>query len=498
MRTLDRPLPTDAQLDAMQRVGDPLADDAIAAILGACPAAGPGELADSAAAATCDASTAARLRRVDTLNAVIRAWRDNADVAAWRADPAVAGSGMAGPLERYLAVARSLPDWAEPERIRRAERMFMDHGVLSVTTLFCASLPECYVVPDLAAVLHATGQLETRTDHRLRATGAMIFPVMMMGGLTPGSNEGSGIAQILKVRLIHGMVRNLILRDSPEAALAALRSRQGANGAGTVAALARIRRSDSMAAALHVHGWDLQACGVPSNQEELAYTLLTFSYVFLRAMDSLGIGLPDQERTDYIHAWNVAGHFLGIRRELMVDDMDAAAELFGRMQARGRARWARHPRAEDPRPALAAALMHAMQTVFPTPATKAFPVLLTRRLIGAASTGDLHLDNRVSWWARLLFAAGMGLVRLVDAAARVPFPNFSIARLITRAIGYRLTCEMLMDQTRPLSVPASLRPGMLALIRTWGHDKKASSRMNAIEDRLTTPGDWNPMERPSR
>jgi hypothetical protein len=77
----------------------------------------------------------------------------------------------------------------------------MEYGALSVTMLFCSSLPECYVIPDLAAVLHATGQLETHTDYRIRATGAMIFPVMMAGGLT--APDGGGIAQILKVRLIH-------------------------------------------------------------------------------------------------------------------------------------------------------------------------------------------------------------------------------------------------------------------------------------------------------
>ncbi len=490
MRTPAPPLPTDAQLDEMQRVGDPHADDTIAAILGSCPVASVDELAASAAAATCDASVATRLRRVDKLNEVIRAWRDNADIAAWRPDAALRELGMAGPLERYVTVSRSLPEWAEPDRLRRAERMFMDHGALSVTMLFCASLPECYVVPDLAAVLHATGQLENRADHRLRATGAMIFPVMMTGGLAPASKDGGGIAQILKVRLIHAMVRNLILREPPGAALAA-------SGAGVIPKLARVQRTDSMAATLHVHGWDLEACGVPSNQEELAYTLLTFSYVFLRSMQRLGIGPRDQECEDYLHAWNVAGHFLGIRRELMVDTMDEAAALFDRMQARGRAKWARRPGAEDPRPALGAALMQAMQTVFPTRTTKAFPVLLTRRLIGGACAQDLHLDARVSWWSRFLFASGMGLVRIVDAIARVPFPDFSIARLITRAIGYRLTCEMLMDQTRPLSVPAPQRPGMLALIRTWGHDKKASSRMNAIEDRFTTAGEWEPMERPA-
>src|SRR5579862_5066272 len=192
MRTHDRPLPTDAHLDAMRRVADPHADDAITAILGTCPEAPVECLADSAAAAACGEGAAGRLRCVEKLNAVIRGWRDNADLAAWRPDAAQVGPGMAAALERYVATARHLPEWADPQRLERAQRMFVDHGVLSVTSLLCASLPECYVVPDLAEVLHATGQLEKRADYRVRATGAMLFPVMMIGGLTPGASDGAG------------------------------------------------------------------------------------------------------------------------------------------------------------------------------------------------------------------------------------------------------------------------------------------------------------------
>lgn len=461
---------TDAELEKLQWVADPHADHTIAAILADC----------AAPRSTVDRQTTARL---DELNAIVRTWQDNADVAAWRPDPRVAPT-IAGPLQGYVTAARPLPAWADPERIARAEAMFMDYGALSVTILFCASLPECYVVPDLAAVLHSTGQLELRAEHRIRTTGAMIFPVMMKGGLT--QPDGGGIAQILKVRLIHATVRNLILRGPPEAAVAS----------GAIPCLARIQPGDSMHHALHVHGWDLAACALPNNQEELAYTLLTFSYVFLRSMRRLGIGFTRTEEEDYLHAWNVAGHFLGIRRELMADTMERAEGLFARMQARGRADLAKHARPDDPRPPLAAALMDAMKSVVPDGPFKSFPVLLTRHLIEKASTKDLGLDERVSWLSKFLFAALMMAARGIDAVVRLVFHDFSLCRLITRAIGYRLTCRLLMSQTRELSVPDRLRPGIRAMIGGWGKDPKASSRMNWLEDRLTTAGDWQPLERP--
>ena len=464
-----------ADLEALQWVADPHGDAAIeAALRGA-----EGE---------------ERPRRIEALNGVVRQWQDNAAVAAWRPDARLAGTPIGEALTRYVSAAAPLPAWADPERIARAEQLFMDHGALSVTILFCASLPECYVVPDLAAVLQATGQLDGRAEHRIRTTGAMIFPVMMEGGLTRPT--GSGIAQVLKVRLIHAMVRNLILRGSPESALAALRS--GKDGAACVAAICPIGPSDSFTRALHVHGWDLAANALPNNQEELAYTLLTFSFVFLRSLRRLGIGFTRREEEDYLHAWNVAGHFLGIRRELMVDTMEDAEALFARMQARGRADLARKAGQPDPRPALAAALIGAMRSAIPPGPFESFPVLLTRRLLDKQSVKDLGLDARASWLAKTLFATIMGSARGIDATVRLAVPGFSLSRMITRAIGYRLTCALLMSQTRDLSVPERLRPGIRTLIGRWGHDTRAPDWINALEDRMTTDGDWQALEHPSR
>src|SRR5947207_1889929 len=97
--TLEEP-----DLDAMQWVADPHADDAVAAILGDGPA---------------------RLQRVDDLNRVIRGWEDNASVAAWRPDAKQAAAGLGEPLQRYVTAAQPLPEWAERDRIARAETMFM-------------------------------------------------------------------------------------------------------------------------------------------------------------------------------------------------------------------------------------------------------------------------------------------------------------------------------------------------------------------------------------
>jgi len=450
---------TNEELDRLRWVADPHADETVAAILG------PWD----------ETRTAERLARVDRLNALIRTWQSNAGVMAWSGSDA---GDLAEPLRQYLTAAQPLPAWADRDRIARAERMFMEYGALSVTMLFCASLPQCYVVPDLAAVLHATGQLEERAEHRIRTTGAMIFPVMMHGGLT--SPDGAGIAQVLKVRLIHATIRNLILRGPPEDAKVSL------------APLATVQPSDSMAKALHVHGWDLAERALPNNQEELAYTLLTFSYVFLEAMRRIGNTFSSEEEEDYLHAWNVAGYFLGIRRELMANTMDEAADLFALMQTRGRADWAAHPQAEDPRKSLGAALMGAMQTVIPPGPLKPFPVLLTRRLIGADSSRDLGLDDQVSMESKVLFAALMGTSRGIDAIGRLVFPGFSLSRLVTRIVGYHLTCALLMSQTRDLSVPAILRPDIKSLIASWGEDKEAPKWVNALEDRWTGPGDWAP------
>jgi len=216
--------------------------------------------------------------------------------------------------------------------------------------------------------------------------------------------------------------------------------------------------------ALFAHGWNVAARGLPCNQEEQAYTLLTFGFVPLRGMRTLGAPVSAADEHAVLHAWNVVAHLVGIRRELMVDTMAQAQALFARMQQRGRA----ERLDPDPRGPLAAALFQTLAREIPLAALRSFPLLLCRRLIGARSSADLQLDGRVAWWSKALFAVALTLVRGIDAIGRLFSPRFSLARLISRVLGYRLITGLLMDQTRPLKLPETLRGRAQQMMRAWG------------------------------
>lgn len=437
---------TDALLESAQYLADPLADDTVARILGPWP-----ELPASLDTAALGASYAPQWEKLARVSSQFCTWDSNGGLATWEPQPGLPPD-LAAELQAYLAAGCRLPEWADPGKIRRAEQLFYRYGVLSCTLLFCASLPECYVIPDLSTVLHAAGQLEAHTEHRVRATAAMIFPVMLKGGLT--APDGSGIAQVLKVRLIHATIRNLILRGNPSTD-------------GAIKPLPALQGRGDLYQTLFAHGWDTEAEGLPCNQEELAYTLLTFGYVFLRGLRSLGVGFSASDETAYLHAWNVVGHVLGIRRELMADTMDEAAALFARMQARGRAQAV----SPDARPALGQALMQAMRNALPMRVLKDFPVLMTRHLCGPRTAQEIGVKDSVHPLAHLLFAMLMGITRGIDSVVRLVFREFSLASLLTRLIGYKLMTKLLLDQTRPLNLPERLLNNVSDMMDVWGGKK---------------------------
>ena len=373
--------PTNALLDHMRYLADPVADATVSHIVGPWndvpPLAG---IEDS------QRINADQWQRLGPVNRLFGKWQNNGSLIGWKAHDPATPPDIAAKLEDYVKAAQALPDWADPAKIELAETVFLDHGILSCTLLFCSSLPECYVTPDLASVLHVSGEMERNTDYRIRATAAMIFPVMMPGGLA--GTDGSGVAQILKVRLIHATIRNLILHGNPEEVAGVVHSDSQTPPHKVLSSLPNMRLTADMQQNLLGLGGDLIANGLPCNQEALAYTLLTSSYVFLRSLRRLGLGLSHADEEAYLHAWNVVGHILGIRRELMVDTMDQAARLFALIQARGRARELE----PDQRPALTRALMQTMESVIPFGLLKPFPTMLTIHLCGRNTAKDLRSE----------------------------------------------------------------------------------------------------------
>jgi hypothetical protein len=459
---------TNEALDAFTRIADSLADDTAAAIIG------PWTVDDATH------GWAERVARVGAAHQLIAQWTSNGALVDWPGPDVKGDADMLAAMRKYVTQACALPAWADAGKVERAEKLFMDYGPLSCTLLFCASLPECYYLPDLAEVLHVTGQLENNTDYRVRLTAAMVFPVMMKGGLT--MPDGGGIAQVLKVRLIHAMIRNLILHGNPSLVsglVAALpdtpTTTDGSTEArGTYDALLR-------------RGWDVGQQGQPCSQLQLAYTLLTFSYVFLKGMRTLHVPLSVIDEEAVLHAWNVSAHSLGVQRELMVETMDDARVLFERMQVRYE-----HLRqgAEDARPALGGALMDTLTATIKLPVVRFFPIPMARLLCGGKTARAVGIKARSTFIADVFFWITLGVAWTIDAIAGLFFSQFSLTRMLTRVVGYHLMSEFLMDQTRPLRLPGSLNLRMQETIRAWSYDAKSPGWVNRIEDRLTTRGAW--------
>lgn len=448
---------------ALAHVADPLADRTVAAIVGPWPEG--------------DAPPPEGMARLATATRLMAQWRHNADLADWQpADPAV-DPALVQTLRDYLREGARLPDWTDTARVERAETLFMQEGPMACTLLFCASLPECYVPPRLAEVLHIAGQLEAHTEHRIRQTAAMVFPVMMKGGLT--SADGSGVAQVLKVRLIHATIRHLILHGEP-------------GHAGSRPARAGVAPPDTdphrnLHAALLEHGWNVTD-GLPCNQLELAYTLLTFHFVFLRGMRTMGLGFTRQDEAAFLHGWNVAGHVLGVQGELMAHDYASAEALFERLRALTCA----HAVTPDIRPGLGRALMATMARSIRLPVVRQLPVPMTLWLVGERTARAIGIDGHVGWLTRVLFTLGRGTTGAFDAVMRLLLPQFSLARLFTRVLGYHLLSRFLLDQTRPLGLPDHVLNPLRATVADWHHEARAPGWLNRLEDRWTTAGPWAP------
>ncbi len=452
--TITEPAAADPRLRA-----DPLADGTVARILGAWDDGTP---------------PLSRWEAIAFAERALASWETNGALSTWRAgDSTPAPIGAA--LEDYVRTARQLPAWVDAGKIGCAEAVFADLGPLSFTLLSCAGLPEA----DMAASAFAP-----HADDRVRSAAALMLATMLPGGLLDPA--GGGVAQVLRLRLKNALIRHLVVRGNPGEALT-----YGA------AIPALLPEGADLHRTLFARGWDVRVNGLPRNQEELAHTLLSFHYVYLRSLRRLGLGIGKQEEGAWLHAWNVVGHLLGVEEVLLADTMKDACALFARLQrhagAVAGARYAAPGRTggaaaygkiPDPRPALAASLMRALQDEIRRRPLKPFPVLLARRLCAPATARALGLHKQVSPMSRALFALGMGAARVVDALARLLCPGLSLVRLVARILGYRAALRFLADPARPLDLPEALLHQVDGLLRAGEADPAAPGWVNAIERRF--------------
>jgi hypothetical protein len=150
-------------------------------------------------------------------------------------------------VKTFLATTEDLPPFADAAKIRIAEELFFQWGPQIILILHCYSLPYCYAAKKGVQVLALTSRLSTNASRRIIEVAQMLVDVMQPGGLTSG--DGRGRRTLQKVRLMHAAVR-LLAKNSP--------------------------------------AWD-PAWDLPINQEDLAATLMSFSWIALDGLDKLGL-----------------------------------------------------------------------------------------------------------------------------------------------------------------------------------------------------------------
>ena len=214
------------------------------------------------------------------------------------------------PLRDFLLSASQLPAWADASLMERGQRLFMRHGLLALAGLLTASLPSCYLMTKAVRVLGVTQQLVFHPYQRVIATAQMVNDTMTPGGMAPGAE---GLKAALRVRLLHASIRYLTLEVAQKRAHAEIKA--------------------PLFQAIQQFQWAPED-GTPINQEDAAYTLLTFSIAILEAMQKLGARVSREDQLAYLHLWNVIGAVMGLRRDLMAETPEQATALRDQMLAR--------------------------------------------------------------------------------------------------------------------------------------------------------------------
>ncbi len=228
----------------------------------------------------------------------------------------------------YLAQTSAIP-LLDPEKVRRGEELFGVYGPEMLLVLGFYSLPAAYAARKGVQVLYRTGYLLHRPMRRVFETTQMVVDVMANGGLEA---SGRGVRSAQKVRLMHAAIRHLVTKDPK-------------------------------------NPWPAEF-GTPINQEDLAGTLMTFSYIVLDGLKRMGITLSDADQDAYLHAWLAIGRIMGLREDMLPATVAAARDLTTLIHQRQIA-------ASPEGKALANALIEGYQKLMPVDFLKGVPASLT-------------------------------------------------------------------------------------------------------------------------
>lgn len=309
-------------------------------------------------------------------------------------------------VRNYLSQTDTLPSWANADLMKAGEGVFWRFGPEIIVILHCYSLPFCYLGKNGVPVLALTTRLISNPARRILETAQMVIDVMQPGGLT--EDQGRGRRSIQKVRLMHAAVRKL----APTAPT-----------------------------------WQT-AYGTPVNQEDLAGTLMSFSWVVLDGLQRLGIQVSNDDREAYLHSWLVVGQLLGVLPEMLPKDTADAEMLVDSITRR---QFGASPEGQE----MTGALTKMMADVVPGTMFRYVPPLLVRYFLGQQHAAWLGIQE--AKWTELACAP----LRLLGREASDILKDSHALSALAQKLGHLLIDAMVYVERggdRPsFSIPAQLR-----------------------------------------
>ncbi len=179
------------------------------------------------------------------------------------------------PLRALFAVVDRVPAWVDFPTLSRGGEVLLRAGILGGFVLGARSIIYGYTSPGGNKPLVFSGRLREQAARRLHETSRFVEAVSQREGMRRFSD---GFKITIKVRMMHAMVRKMILRSGR---------------------------------------WDMEQWGLPINQHDMAATTLLFSVVLLDGLRQLGCTITAADSDDYMHLWRYVGWLIGVDDELL-------------------------------------------------------------------------------------------------------------------------------------------------------------------------------------
>ena len=213
------------------------------------------------------------------------------------------------------------PDWFDPKLAYIGAVAYRRYPLMLIWLLRNVALMAGYSIPALSLPLIQTGALMHDALPRLMRTYAYILavsehPPLQQPNTSARDNHKSieqvlaigseGWRQSIKVRQIHTLVRQNLLKGKAKAANAVITN---------------IDQHHNPDGSCNTDYW-----GLPINQTDMIATHLQFSLLIMRGLRLLGARISAEEAEGILHLWNLASYWMGVDLQRLPKDEAACWE----------------------------------------------------------------------------------------------------------------------------------------------------------------------------